>query len=471
MSLTQSLERVYPYAPAWMQSLGLSLYGVAYRHERLAGDFERYVSEFAMRDRWSTSWMRQHVEAEMRRVLIDAITYVPFYRDAWRNAGIRAEMFQTMKLEDLPKLPITPKEALRSAPGSFIAENIASRERLREYQSSGSSGTPVTCSFTAEAHRRFTAAKEARSFRWAGTSIRAPRSMIGGRLVVPTGRARPPFHRYNWAERQVYFSAFHIAPATASSYVAALNRYRPSVLTGYASAHYLLARMMLDQGLSLSYRPDALVLSSERLTAEMKEVLMRAFDTRAYEEYGAVENCVFASECQHGRLHVSTDFGIVEIVDEQGRLVPAGQQGRILCTGLLNPAQPLIRYEIGDLGSWATTPCPCGRNQLPVLGDVLGRLEDVITGPDGRQMVRFHWVFINLPSVIEGQIVQEASDRFRVKVVTTDAFGQAEIAVIRERFATHLGPVRVEVDRVSSIERTRRGKFRAVIKKIAVPHG
>ena len=88
--------------------------------------------------------------------------------------------------------------------------------------------------------------------------------MIGGRLVVPKGISRPPYHRYNRAERQIYLSAYHIAPHTVDAYVDGLEAYRPSVFTGYAYAHYLLGRMMIARGRRLSYSPDALILGSER---------------------------------------------------------------------------------------------------------------------------------------------------------------------------------------------------------------
>jgi phenylacetate-CoA ligase len=195
----------------------------------------------------------------------------------------------------------------------------------------------------------------------------------------------------------------------------------------------------------------------------MKTVMKQAFGARAYEEYGAVENCVFASECEHGRLHVSPDFGILEIVDEEGLPVCAGREGRLVCTGLLNEAQPLIRYDIGDLGSWAEHPCACARNHLPVLRELIGRVEEVITGPDGRQLMRFHWLAADLPTIIESQVVQEAPDRFRVNVVAADNFGEADQAIIRRRFAARLGPVLVDIVRVPAIERTARGKFKAVI--------
>ena len=45
-----------------------------------------------------------------------------------------------------------------------------------------------------------------------------------------------------------------------------------------------------------------------------------------------------------------------------------------------------------------------------MLKEIVGRLEDVVVGPDGRRMVRFHGIFVGLPNVTEGQVVQRTLD-------------------------------------------------------------
>lgn len=462
--MASKLERFYPYVPVFAQNLGISLFGLLWHQERLGGRFEEHVAAFRERERWGADRFATHVEGELRRTLLHAFDQVPYYRRRWTEAGVRMADLQRLSVAELPKLPITPKQDLRLAPDAFVAADVAAQNKLKRFSTSGSTGTPITAICTADAHRRYIAAREARSFGWAGTSVRKPRSMIGGRLVVPRGISRGPFHRYNWVEKQVYFSAYHIAPAHVADYVAAFNRHRPRVMTGYAYSHYLLAKMMCDAGLRLDYEPDALVLGSEKLTAEMKAVIRQAFRARAYEEYGATENCVLATECEQGRLHAHPDFGIIEIVDAQGQPVPPGVEGRILCTGLQNEAQPLIRYEIGDMGIWSAESCPCGRGHLPVLQEIVGRLEDVVVGPDGRELVRFHGIFVDLPHVLEGQVIQEAPDRFTLKVVAGEGFGGNEEAMIRRRFLQRLGSVRVDIARVSEIPRNERGKYRAVVR-------
>jgi phenylacetate-CoA ligase len=79
-------------------------------------------------------------------------------------------------------------------------------------------------------------------------------------------------------------------------------------------------------------------------------------------------------------------------------------------------------------------------------------------------MVRFHGIFVGQPHIREGQIIQEKLDLIRVKIVPSGGFGEADIRDVIQRVQNRLGPsVRVNVEPVSSIPRSSRGKFQAVI--------
>lgn len=209
---------------------------------------------------------------------------------------------------------------------------------------------------------------------------------------------------------------------------------------------------MLEKGLRLEYSPSALVLGSEKLTPEMKTVIQEAFRARPYEDYGSVEQCALATECEFGSLHVNPDFGIVEILDEQDMPVAVGEPGRVVCTSLLSETQPLIRYDVGDSGMTSTDRCDCGRDHLPVLQELTGRSEDSIVGRDGRQIVRFDGLFIDLPHVLEGQVIQATIDLVRVRVVARPGFDSHERRLICQRLQEQLGAIHVEVERVDRID-------------------
>jgi phenylacetate-CoA ligase len=266
----------------------------------------------------------------------------------------------------------------------------------------------------------------------------------------------------NLVERQVYLSPFHLSPATAPAYADAMRRHGVRWATGYAVSFYLLALHLLEAG-EAPLNLDAVITTSEKLTEEMRSVMSQAYGCRIFEEYSTVENSLFASECDHGRLHVSPDVAIVEILRPDGSTAAPGEIGEVVATCLFRPTQPLIRYRLGDEARWATDPCPCGR-AMPVLEEVVGRVEDVIVGPHGRELVRFHGVFVDQPNVRAGQVVQHALDRIEVRVIPGPGYGPRDAADIIGRVKQRLGPgVEVTVTSLDEIPRTSAGKYQAVV--------
>lgn len=100
------------------------------------------------------------------------------------------------------------------------------------------------------------------------------------------------------------------------------------------------------------------------------------------EMYSASELCAPVAfrypDCPE--LHVNADVVHVEVLDEHGFATPG--YGRVVVTDLLNVAMPLLRYELGDIGSLTASGCACGR-VTPALR-LLGR-----STPLGRPAERF----------------------------------------------------------------------------------
>lgn len=457
-------EHLYRRLPAWAGHLAVSAYGLYWRRLRFGAGFEEALARFRARERWSVTEWQAHEAVELRRLLPRAAEEVPYYREMW-GEGER----KSAAVGRLEELPLLPKEPIRASPEAFLRDSLRGRRLLR-FHTSGSTGTPIQTLWTTSELRASMALREARSAGWAGVSFRRPRATFSGRLVEPDPKSRGPFFRYNVAERQVYLSAFHLRPDTAARYVEALRRHRVEWLTGYAVSYFLLARMILEQRLSVPPLA-AVITTSEKVTPEMRRVMEAAYKCRVYEEYSTVENALFASECEEGRLHVSPDAGIVEILRPDGSRCTIGETGEVVATCLIRTSQPFIRYRLGDLARWSGEICPCGR-AMPILEEVVGRIEDVVVGPDGREMVRFHGIFVDQPNVREGQIVQEALDRLRVRVVPTNGFGPADEDEIRRRVTQRLGPgVEVAVEKVTEISRTAGGKFPAVVSRLATSRG
>jgi phenylacetate-CoA ligase len=447
---------VYARLPVWAQHRAVSAYGVYWHWLRFGPGYQSYVQDFKQRERFSaeqwTAWQSERV----RTLLGLAATQVDFYKRTWT-----ADQKAAAQAGRLQELPLLEKVDVRNQPEAFLRQDMRPRSR-QVFHTSGTTGTPVASIWTVSELRDSMALREVRSAGWAGVSFKLARATFSGRMVEPNPSSPGPFHRYNSAEKQVYFSAFHLGPQTAPSYVKALHDHKVTWLTGYAFSYYLLARLILEQNLKVS-NLKAVITTSEKLTPEMRTVMEEAYGCRVYEEYSMVENSMFASECEHGRLHVSPDVGVVEILRPDGSACDPDEMGEVVSTGLMRQYQPFVRYRVGDLARWDPEPCVCSRS-MPILKDVTGRIEDVVIGEGGRQMVRFHGIFVDQPHVIEGQIIQEELSRIRVKVVPGAAFSEADVRDIVARVRARVGPsMEVVVEPVDRIARTSGGKFKAVV--------
>lgn len=453
------LDTYYEKLPVWAQHAAVSLYGLYWYRLRFGRGYQAAFDEYLNRELLPAEGWQAWQASALKHLLTEAAQRVPYYRQNWSSTTRQAAL--AGKLENLPLLE---KDAVRADAYAFLRDDCP-RKGLQVFHTSGSTGTPIASLWTVQELRASMAVREARSARWADVSFQHPRATFSGRMVEPDPASQGPFYRFNLAERQVYLSPFHLRPDTARQYVAALRKHNVEWLTGYAVSYYLLAQFILAEGLEVPSLK-AVITTSEKVTEEMRAVMERAYGCKVFEEYSTVENVLFASECGHGRLHVSPDVGVVEILRPDGSACAPGETGEVVATSLLRRTQPLIRFRLGDMAAWPDkneAPCPCGRI-LPVIKEVVGRIEDVITGPDGRQLVRFHGIFVNQPHVREGQVIQEALDRIRIKVVPVPGFDTADVQDIVGRIQQRLGTaVQVIVEPVESIPRTTSGKFKAVI--------
>lgn len=164
-----------------------------------------------------------------------------------------------------------------------------------------------------------------------------------------------------------------------------LNEWQPEFLSSYPSMLSVLAGEQEAGRLRLS--PTSLWCGGENLDDFQRQRIETVFGCPIIEDYGASEAMNMAFGCHHGKLHINTDWFILEPVDEHGQPVPAGTPSvTTLVTNLANRVQPLIRYDIGDSITLHEEACGCG-NPLPTLS-VEGRSDDTLwLQNDGQEAV------------------------------------------------------------------------------------
>ncbi len=455
-------EHVIWAIPA-LGNLAATLHGWKLHRQRYGNEYYRCIEEILERDTWTLEQISRYQEENLQRLIKHAATHVPYYREVLRDRGLSPADIKNVS--DLQKLPILEKSQVRDNPLRFVDERLAVR-RLHMERTSGTTGIPVILYKSNESIQRHFAFFEVRCRRVAGMEYgRLPYVMFGIQTVAPSWRTKPPFWCYNYVARQLYMSVFHLSPKYLPWYCLELRGRTYHVIMGYPSSLYTLARYILTKG-EPTFQMHCAITSGEMLLPHQRRDICNAFGCEVFDQYGCSENVVFGAQCPAGAMHLSPDYGVVEIVDDRGNQIPPGQTGELLCTGLLNYAQVLIRYRLGDCGRMSTNPCSCGR-KFPVLALIDGRTsEDKFITRDGRRISRIGIVAEDVPHVAEFQIVQEDYERYTVNIVPLPGFNDADRAQIHHNLTETVGRVQIDVKLVAVLERTTSGKVLLVRSKV-----
>jgi phenylacetate-CoA ligase len=449
-------KALYYAAPYPLKALAAAARGARLNQWRYGAATEQLVAKAHELERQTPARLLELQQQSLIRLLERATASVPHYRALSANPRSLADW------------PILDKAQLRADPKSFLAEDC-DPGKMFSLHTSGSTGTPLHLWISQTNLERWYALFEARWRQWHGVDRSDRWAILGGQLVAHPTRRKPPYWVWNRSMRQLYLSSYHISDDSTRDYVAALKHHDVRYLLGYPSAMYDLARRALGLGID-GPRLDVVLSNAEPLFPHQREAISQLFGCPVRDTYGMAEMVCGAGECEHGTLHLWSDAGILEVVDDDGRALPPGETGRLVCTGLINHDMPLIRYQVGDRGALASAgqTCDCGRT-LPIVGQIEGRLDDLVLTRDGRTIGRLDTVFkADLP-IQAAQIIQESLDELRVLVVANDDLEDfaATARDIEHRLQERVGAMKIAVESVASIPRGANGKFRAVLSRLA----
>lgn len=431
---------------------------------RLRRQFER--SQWAPREA-----LVRDQERRLRRIVAHAYENVPHYRDTFRRLGLSPADIRT--LEDLPKIPTLSKANLREQFPNLQADNRA-RFHPREARTSGTSGEPT----------RFLLDKPAnvlefvyywRHWSWVGYRLGDRFAELSSHTFLrDESRSRRPFLFQKLAGR-LLLNSLALSPGIVPEFARALRAYRPRFLKGIASALTYLAVFFREAGVD-DVRFQGVFSTGEVLTARQRRTIEEVFGGKVYDSYGHMERTVAVSECPEGGLHINIEYGILETVER----VPLDPQppgagvtytARVVGTSLHNFSMPLLRYEVGDLVEVEEPDplCACGRS-LPRIRRVIGREGDAIETPDGKVVTTIFIVFDEVSGVAQGQVIQEALDRLRLRVVRGPGYSARSEEDLLRYVRRFVGPgMAVEIEYLSHDDFRREagdGKFRTVVSRV-----
>jgi phenylacetate-CoA ligase len=444
---------IYKASPVWLQELMVSTRAYGRMTMREGQRFRRFLAE-AEQTQWKdAATLRAYQEEHLRQLLAHALADVPMYRDLYGERSLG----DGSAADFLRELPIIDKETLRRAGPRARSEHAG--WPLFAGSTSGTTGPPLRLQQDLSAINRENAFV-IRQLRWAGWEPGQRRAWIRGDMIVPADQMSPPFWRRNSAEKMLVLSSYHLSADTAQAYLDALAQFDPQIIQAYPSSVGFLASYLQSKNADYGGRRlRGVVTSSETVDDETRRLVNERFGCPVFDWYGQFERVAAIGTCEHGSLHVIEDYSYVELLPNEDGLC------EIVGTGFNNLVMPLVRYRTGDLVEPAPdgSSCRCGR-QFRTVRRVMGRDEDVIKLPDGRMIGRLDHIFKGLDSVLDAQIRQDELQSVMILIVPGEGFGSHTVDCIRANAVERLGSgIRIDVESVASLPRTKSGKFRRVI--------
>lgn len=452
-------EKIYYSSPLILQNLMVSIYGLKLFHERYTENLSNWEDFLRNSELYSSIEIKNYQEKSFISIARHAISTVPYYRDWAHNEGICAQdIISTTNLKDFP---VIGKEETRYRPERFISDNYRNSKRLIKLSTSGTTGKPITVfcdKLTRSKHYAFFT----RLRKWYGLNSRSRRATFFGRMILLADQNKPPFWRYDLAQKNLLMSSYHLSTENLIHYYNKLVDYHPEEIIGYPSSVYQIAQYINSRGLA-PVMPKLLVTTAETLLEYQRVAIEQAFQTKVVDQYGCTEMAFFAATCTHGTMHIHPEHGLIETIDHTGNPV-IGLPGNSVVTGFINYVMPLIRYKIGDrliLASEGQT-CACGSN-FPIIHQVEGRIDDIIYRRDGTPVGRLDPVFKGGGHIHSSKIIQDDLGNIKVLVKPAEGFSDTEKIWLHNELLKRLGrDITINIAVVTDIPKDKNGKFKSV---------
>jgi phenylacetate-CoA ligase len=270
----------------------------------------------------------------------------------------------------------------------------------------------------------------------------------------------------DWLSHRYRFNIFDFSDRGMDRMISKFRSKKFDYINGYTSSIVLLAKHLQRKNLVLKDICPTLKLcitTSEMLFDDDRKFLEKQLGIPMVNEYGAAELDVIALENTEKIWQVNAETIFVEIVDDDGIVLPNGREGRIIVTMLYNKAHPMIRYDVGDIGVLDEKSTP----KTPILKKLTGRTNDVAILPSGKRApgMTFYSItkklFSDDGNVKEFVIEQTKTDTFEIAYTSEKPLTNIEISKMEKVLSEYLEPGLTFIfRRTDATERAKSGKLK-----------
>ena len=435
-------------------------------HERLKKHDTVKIRQSLEQSQWlDVDTLKANQATRLAQFIQTIYQHVPYYRKVMDSNNLTPADIQSP--DDLAKLPLLDKSTI-SANFDDLKSDIAGP--LNRFNTGGSSGQPLIFLLGNERVSHDVAEKW-RATRWWDVDIGDKEIVAWGSPIELGAQDKVRLLR-DGLFRSELIPAFDMTQEKILSFINKIRQTKPKMLFGYPSVFDLLAKTARQKGIQMdNLGIKVAFVTSERLYPYQRENIEAVFGAPVANGYGGRDAGFIAHQCPSGGMHLSFEDIVVEILDPQGKPLPAGESGEITVTHMGTSEFPFVRYRTGDIGVMSKKQCACGRG-LPMLESIEGRSTDFVVAADGTILHGLSLIYIlrDMEKVESFKIVQESKLLTQVQVVSkTGDVDQQMRDTIVSGFKARLGQeVDIEVESVEQIAAEKSGKYRYVISKVSI---
>lgn len=434
-------------------------------------ELQRAFYEMLMESQfWPPSQMRDYQRGQLEQLLRHARKNVPFYEKRLDPVFTASGDIDWDRWDDVP---IMRRADLVEHKAALRAEVLpAGHGPVGRVLSSGSTGHPIEAIVT-KLSKMSSEATAWRAGSWqqydygrpllirngAETDIVPPLPRRAGAWGPPwsLGSAGASFHAPRW------WPSAALLQAIADFDIGYLA-------IGGTKSGYILAQTAIEQNRFLPL--SRVLVNGEEVSEDDRVMCRRAFGAEIVDLYSSKEAGHMAHPCPSGSgYHVNAERVLVELLDDNDEPVSVGQSGRVVVTPFYSTAQPLIRYDHGDLATWAE-PCNCGRH-LPLLKSIDGRTGTLFRHPDGRARARgMPMSYMEVLGASMWQLAQVGPLDYEIRYVPLDAEQTGDERGVAAGFRQHVfEDANVSFKRMEAIPLTASGKYMEYVNEFSARQG
>ncbi|MBQ4819561.1 phenylacetate--CoA ligase family protein [Aquimarina sp. MMG016] len=454
-------EKIYNSLPYPFKFLLLNVKAYQNTKQRYTKEFDKYLKEYI--DLWDADIdvILLYQKEKLTQLLSEAYEYSDWYSKIMKELGITSDDISLDPYAALAKMSILQKAERKSHP-----DQIVNKQRNTDGvgYTSGTSGAPTINYLDSESiHRSF--ALWRRFHKAIGLNTKKVRQVrFSGRLIVRPDAKKARFWVYNYFERQLLMSTYHLTENNLPHYIKKLNRFKPKLLDGYPSAIYIISRFINENNITLDFTPKAIAVTAETLYDYQRLEIEKAFGCQVFNQYASSEGSPFITECVQGNLHLNLDSGVFEFINTKGETANPGDVAQLVVTSFTNLKTPLIRYSIGDTVLLAEEGKTCNcRCSMPIIEKLTGREDDILWTEEKGYVGRMDTAYKGLKGIIKSQIIQESPKEIVVNLIANEEYNAAMQELLLHNLQDRLGQnVEYQINTVNDIPLGPNGKFDAV---------